>query len=189
MTKRSKIIIIVLSVILIFVIGGVFSLFSFLSALAPPKFTITKDYISTNRSFINGVSIEKIRVDSMGENGLPVKYTTFYTTSCNIHHPKNKPPDPPDKIEFNKQGQYSWDEDTISTQFIHSGLSRDLVGPKKDMWWLDKFGKSPVCPLKFEPGQWYFITIGDPQITGIFFYIDKSGKEHQFVLKSGVSPI
>jgi hypothetical protein len=57
------------------------------------------------------------------------------------------------------------------------------------LWWLNKFGNYPVCPLKFEKEKWYFITIGNPQVTGIFFYIDSSGKEHQYYLESGVSPI
>jgi hypothetical protein len=43
--------------------------------------------------------------------------------------------------------------------------------------------------MKFDKEQWYFITIGDPQVTGIFFYIDNLGKEHQYFLASGVSPI
>jgi hypothetical protein len=55
--------------------------------------------------------------------------------------------------------------------------------------WLNKFGKHPTCPIVFEQGQWYFITVGDPQVTGIFFYIDSTGKELQYFLASGVSPI
>ena len=159
------------------------------SAFAPPQLTITKDYISTNRDFINGVTIEKIRVDSIGDKGYPIKYTTVYTTHCGIHHPTNRPPEPPNKIEFNKPGKYSWDEDTIKVTYIHNGLSRQSLDATKRLWWFNKFGNYPVCPIKFEQGQWYFITIGDPQVTGIFFYIDNSGKEQQYFLQSGVSPI
>jgi len=159
------------------------------SAMAPPKVTVTRDFISTNRSFINGVTIERLQVDSIGGKGYPVKYTTLYTTSCNIHHPADKPPTPPGKIEFYKPGKYSWDEDTLKVRYVHEGLSRQSIDSPKKMNWLNKFGNHPICQLKFENEQWYFITIGDPQVTGIFFYIDKDNKEHQYYLASGVSPI
>lgn len=183
MTKRIN------TAIIILLIGlGEFTSCIF-SAFAPANVTITKDYISTNRDFINGVTIEKVRVDSMGTQGYPVKYTTIYTTHCGIHHPTDRPPEPPNKIEFNKPGKYSWDEDTIRVRYIHNGLSRQSLDTISKLWWLNKFGKHPVCPIKLEKEQWYFITIGDPQVTGIFFYIDKTGQEHQYFLASGVSPI
>jgi len=49
--------------------------------------------------------------------------------------------------------------------------------------------KFKTCPIELEKEQWYFFRLGDPQVTGIFFYIDKIGKEHQYFLASGVSPI
>jgi hypothetical protein len=189
MTRRTKTIVIILSLILVFVLGGLYFLNYFFSAFAPPKVTITKNYISTNQYFINGVTIEKIRVDSIGDNEYPIAYTVIYTTSCNIHHASNKPSNPPSKIEFNKPGKYSWDEDTVKVRYIHRGLSRESLNTTNKLWWLNKFGDYPVCPIKFEKEEWYFITIGDPQVTGIFFYIDNSGEEHQYFLASGVSPI
>lgn len=189
MTRTAKATIVIILVIVLIAIGGLYFLKSFFSAFAPPKVTITKDYISTNRDFINGVEIEKILVDSIGKEGYPLKYTTIYTTSCNIHHPTNRPPEPPNKIEFYKPGKYSWDEDTIKIRYVHGGLTRQPLDTSIKLWWLSKFGKYSICPLKFEQGQWYFITIGNPQVTGIFFYIDSAGKEHQYFLPSGVSPI
>lgn len=189
MTRRAKTIIIIISAIALIVIGGLYFLKSFFSAFAPPKLTVTKNFISTNRDFINGVTIEKIQVDSIGENEYPIKYTVLYATSCNIHHPPNNPPNTPVKIEFFKPGKYSWDEDTIKVRYIHIGLSRQSLDTTNKLWWLNKFGKHSVCPLKFEQEQWYFITIGDPQVTGLFFYIDKENKEHHYYLESGVSPI
>lgn len=189
MTKRKKTIIIISSTIVLIAIGFLFFLRAFVGSFAPPKITISKNFIKTNRSFINGVSIEKLDVDSMGAEGYPLKYTSYYSTSCRIHHPANKPPDPPDKIEFSKPGKYSWDEDTIPVRYVHQGLSRQALDTASQLWWLNKFGKHPVCPISFEKQQWYFITISDPQVTGIFFYIDSSGKEHQYFLPSGVSPI
>lgn len=189
MTRLTKIITIGLLIIVLLFAGGLYSLYYFLSAFALPKVTITANYISTNTDFINGVTIEKLMVDSIGDKNYPVKYTVIYTTSCNINHPTNKPPDPPNKIEFNKPGKYSWDEDTTKIRFIHIGLSRKSLDKNNDLWWLNKFGDHTVCPIKFEREQWYFITISDPQVTGIFFYIDKNGNENQYYLTSGVSPI
>ncbi|HRP33919.1 MAG TPA: hypothetical protein PKV73_18605 [Agriterribacter sp.] len=189
MTRRARTTIIIISTIALIAIGGLYFLKSFFSAFAPPKVTITKDYISTNRDFINGVTIEIVLVDSLGQEGYPLKYTTIYATSCNIHHPANKPPEPPSKIEFYKPGKYSWDEDTTKIRYVHGGLSRHSADTANKLWWLNKFGRHSVCPITFEQGQWYFITIGNPQVTGIFIYRDSSGKEHQYFLPSGVSPI
>ena len=187
--RLAKGLMIVLTIIFVLVAGGLYFLKYFISSFAPPEVTITKDYISTNTDFINGVTIEKIKVDSIGAKGFPVKYTTTYSTSCNIQHPKNKPPEPPSRIEFNQSGKYIWVEDTIKVKHIHNGLSRESVSSSEKLWWLNKFGNHQVCPLKFEPEQWYFFTIGNPKVTGIFFYIDKEWKEHQYYLESGVSPI
>ena len=189
MTKNAKISILVGALILTLIGCGLYFLYYFFSAFAPPKIIITKDYIKTDGNFINGVMIEKLLVDSFGDKGYPVKYTTYYTTSCNIHHPRNKPPNPPDKIEFYKSGNYSWDEDTTTVQFIHIGLTRQLLTKTDELWWLNKFGDFPTCPMKIEKEQWYFFTFHHPQITGIFYYIDKDNKEHQYYLASGVSPI
>lgn len=189
MSRTVKIIVIVISIFTVLIIGVLYFIKSLFSSFAHPEVTITKDFIKTNREFINGVTIEKIIVDSMGKNNYPVKYTVVYTTSCNIHHPANKPPNPPSKIEFFKPGKYFWDEDTIKLRYIHIGLSRESPDTTNQLWWLNKFGNHPICPMNFEQEQWYFITIGNPQVTGIFFYIDNEGKEHQYFLESGVSPI
>lgn len=189
MTKSKATILIILSVILLLIAGGLYFLYSFFSAFAPPKVTITKTGITTNQDFINGVTIEKINVDSMSNDGYPIKYTVTYATSCIIQHSGNKPPNPPDKIQFYEPGKYFWDEDTIQIRYELMGLGRHPLEKTSEPWWLNKFGKHPVCPLKFEPEQWYLFTIGDPQVTGIFFYIDSTGKEHQYFLPSGISPI
>ena len=189
MTKQSKRTILILSILVVTIIGGIYFAKSFFNAFAPPDLTITKDYIVTNRDFVNGVTIEKIKVDSIGDKGYPIKYTTLYTTSCNIEHPTNKPPDPPSKIDFFKPGKYWWNEDTIKIRYVHTGLTRQPLDSISKTWWLNQHGKLSTCPLKLEKEQWYFITIGDPQVTGLFFYIDKNDEEHQHFLASGVSPI
>ncbi len=191
MTRTTKTIIIILSAIALFVIGGLYFLYYFFSAFAPPKVTITKDYIATNRDFINGVTIEKLKVDSFGSEEYPIKYTVTYWTSCGIDHPKNKPPEPPDKIYFKKEGKYWWTEENIIIPFIHEGLSRRTTDSTKinRLLWSIGDKRFTTCPLEFEKEQWYFFRIDDPQVTGIFFYIDKTGKEYQYFLASGVSPI
>lgn len=133
MTKRARSFVISLVVIVLLLIAARYFVFSFFRAFAPPKITVTKNYITTDRYFTNGVKIEKIRVDSIGDKGYPVKYQTLYTTSCNIKHPKNKPPDPPDKIEFYKPGKYFWDEDTTKVKYIHNGLSRQPSGTTSEV--------------------------------------------------------
>jgi hypothetical protein len=189
MTKNAKIAIIVLAAIFLILISCYFLLTFFFSSFAPPKLVITSNYISTDRDFINGVTIEKLVADSIGPEGYPTKYTTYYTTSCLIKHPAGKPPNPPNRIEFNKPGKYSWTEDTVHIKYIHLGLTRKSLDSTERLWWLNEFGEHSVCPLKFEREQWYFITIKDPKVTGLFFYIDKKGIEHQYFLASGVSPI
>ena len=189
MISRVKAIIIILSVVLLVVFGGFYFLYSYLTALAPPKVTMTQNYISSNRGFINGVSIEKLSVDSIGNDNYPAKYTVTYLTTCGIDHPKDKPPNPPDKIYFKKEGKYWWTEENVNISFIHVGLSRKTTDSiSRPLWSMgDKLFKT--CPIEFVKEQWYFITIGNSQVTGIFFYIDKNGKESQHFLPSGVSPI
>ncbi|WKK74708.1 hypothetical protein QYS49_23875 [Marivirga salinae] len=187
--RPLKGILISVSLIVILTAGGLYFLKYFISSFAPPKVTISKNDIVTNREFNNGVTIEKINVDSIGDEGYPIKYTTIHTVSCNIRNPSNKPPNPPSKIEFYEPGNYSWDEDTIKVKHIHKGFSRQSESSSDKLWWLNKYGKYPICPLKFESEQWYFFSIGDRRVTGIFFYIDKKGIEHQYFLESGVSPI
>lgn len=192
MTKRTKIITIalsVISVILLLVLGRLYFLYYFFSAFTPPKVAISKDYISTNRNFINGVTIEKIKVDSVGTENYPVKYTVTYWTSCGIDYPNDKPTNPPDKIYFRKEGKYWWTEEYVNIPFLHEGLSRHTTGSTSRLHASMGNKRFRTCPIEFKKEQWYFITTYDPQVTGIFFYIDKSGEEHQYFLPSPVSPI
>lgn len=187
MTGSAKRITIVSSLFTLLFAGALYFMYYFLSALGVPEVTVTTDAISTNREFDNGVTIERIRVDSIGDERHPVRYTVVYTASCNLD--RRIAMDAPDKIEFDKPGNYSWDEDTTQIRYIHEGMSREPLDTISQTWWLNKFGKHPVCPLKLEREQWYFIQISDPTVTGIFFYIDRNGKENQFFQPSGVSPI
>lgn len=189
MAPWKKILIIASSILILLVGGRLFLKHQFFSAFAPPKIRITTEYISTNRDFINGLTIEKINVDSLGQDGVPAKYTVIYWTSCSIDHPKGRPPAPPDRIYFDKKGKYWWTEEKVEMTFVHKGSSRRSLNKKNRVLWSLGSERFPTCPLEFEKERWYFIRIGDPQVIGIFFFIDKEGKEHQYYLASGVSPI
>lgn len=181
---------VIISVLIVVVIGGALFLFyQFLGAFALPEIEITTEGVSTNRDFINGVNIERVKVDSIGQKGYPVSYTTIYTVSCNIQHPIGRPPDPPSRIEFNEPGDYDWDEDSTIVHHEHKGLSRSSKSTSGDPWWINKYGAHPTCPLRFEKEVWYYFTFGNPKVTGIFFYIEEDGTEKQYYLASGVSPI
>jgi len=189
MKRWKKILLIISSIILTLVVGGGLLMHKFLTSLQPPKIEVTKNYILTNKDFINGVKIEKITVDSIGRNGLPAKYTVNYWTKCNINHPKGRPPEPPNKIVFSEKGKYWWTEKNVDFQYVHKGLRRETVDGKKRLPLSIGLERLPTCPLEFEKEQWYFFTIGDPQVTGIFFIIDKNGNKNQYFMPSGVSPI
>ena len=189
MKRWKKIGLIVSSVILILILGAGIFIYQFLTSLQPPKIEITENYISTNRNFVNGVTIERISIDSIGGNGLPAKYMVNYRTSCIIAPPNGKPADSPNKIVFQEKGNYWWIQKDADIQYVHKGLWRETVDEKKQLPLGEGLERLPTCPIKFETEQWYFITIGDPQVTGIFFIIDKYGNENQYPVSSGVSPI
>lgn len=189
MPAWKKILIIVSSIVVVLIAGGLFLVNHFFTAFAPPKIEITTKYIATNRDFINGLTIERIRVDSVGQNGTPIKYTVYYWTSCHIDHPEGRPPEPPDEIFFDKKGEYWWTEENVDLQYIHNGLRRESLDNKNRTQTSMGDKKFSTCPMQFQKEQWYFIRTNDPAVTGIFFFIDKDGEEHQYCLASGVSPI
>jgi len=188
---KRKYAIIGLAIVLAIGLLGVayFFVSSFFSALRPPEIKVSRDRISSNRGLVNGVEIEKLIVDSIGEKGYPVKYSTVYSTSCNIRNQIGKTPRFPKEIEFYREGNYDWMQDSSLRKYRHSGLTRELLSPAKKLWWLEEYGKSAVCPLDIVPNQWYFMRVGDPMVTGIYFFIDRTGKEKQYFVASGVSPI
>ena len=189
MKAWKKILLIISAVLFILVLGSGFLLYQFFTSLQPPKIEITKNYISTNKDFINGVTIEKITVDSIGGNGLPAKYTVNYWTRCVIDHPNGQPPEPPDRITFSEKGNYWWIQNKADFQYVHKGFRREVINGKKRLPLGMGLERLPTCSIEFEPEQWYFITIGDPQVTGIFFILDKKGNNNQYLMPSGVSPI
>ena len=188
--KHKKLIIsIVVTSILLMLLAFIYGIYIFFSAFAPQKITITTTYISTNKDFINGVTIEKLKVDSLGTQNYPVKYTVTYKTACVIIHPQNKPPTPPNKIYFTKEGKYLWYQEFVNIPYIHNGLDRQTKELQERLMVITEQNTFKTCPIALEKDQWYFFTFSDPQITGIFFYINSMGKSTQYLFASGVSPI
>ena len=65
----KKAIVVLISASTVIIISGFLLLKYFLGAFANPKIEITKDYISTDQDFENGVTIEDVKVDSFGIEG------------------------------------------------------------------------------------------------------------------------
>jgi hypothetical protein len=189
MTRLKKILIVLTLFVIVLIGGGLFLLYSFLNALSPPEVEINSKFITISSNFSNGFSIEEIAVDSFGQKGIPVKYTVKFRTHCSIDHPIGRPPDPPNKIYYYQEGKYWWTQEHVNITFIHKGLSREPLDTNNNLGWYIGRDRNSTCPLVFNHEQWYFFTFYDRRISGIFFYIDREGKEHQYYLASGISPI
>ena len=150
---------------------------------------MTREYISTNRTFNNGVTIESITVDSIGANRYPVSYTVTQMTSCNLTAVVDKITVSPSKIYFKVPGDYSWYTENVRIPMIHEGLGRRTSDSTDRLPFAHGKNSSKVCPLQFESDHWYFIQIGDPKLTGIFLYVTKDWYSQLYYIESGVSPI
>ena len=171
------------------VVGGIYLLNSFLGALAPDKITISKNEIKSSGGFINPITIEKLKVDSIGEEQRPVKYVIEYLTTCSIKQPGDKPPVALNKIKLNEPGLYTWSEEKVYIPILHYDLSRSRTDSIESIIWSGGQQYFDICPIKFEPGNWYFITFLEPQIVGAYIYVDNMGILKQYMVYSGVSPI
>ena len=175
--------------VLLLVGGGVFLFYSFFSSFSPDRITISETEIVSSRGFINPVTIEKIKVDSIGKDQRPVKYVIEYLATCSIKQVDGKPPVALNKIVLNKPGRYSWSEEKVSIPMTHTELSRNRRDSTQGIIWSTGNQNFNICPIKFEPGNWYFVTFLDPQIVGAYIFIDKNGSIRQYITYSGVSPI
>ncbi len=191
MTKKTSIILLIfLTIGLIFFIGFYFA-HRFLSALAPDEIKITETEISSSYGFINPITIEKLRVDSIGKEQRPVKYSIEYLTTCSVKQEGGKPPVPIRNIKLNEVGRYTWSEEKRNIPIFHPDgySSRIRMDSIQGIIWSMGSTQLETCPLRFEKGSWYFVNVLDPQIVGIYFYIDSSGTLKQYPTYSGVSPI
>ena len=189
MAGANKIILITLLTLALLISGAVYFVYNFLSALKPAKITITKTEIRSSRGFINPITIEKIKIDSIGENQRPVKYTINYVTTCAIKQQSNRPPVALNKINLNKSGRYSWSEEDVSISVVHDDGLSQRESSFQGITWSNESKSYNICPIKFDKKNWYFINFQDPQIVGIYIYIDNAGELHQYTTYTGVSPI
>ncbi|HMK25656.1 MAG TPA: hypothetical protein VK483_06470 [Chitinophagaceae bacterium] len=188
MTRRSKYLFIIFIIILI-IAGAFYFITNFFRAFAPDNITISKTEIKSSNGFINPITIEKLRVDSIGEEHRPAKYTIVYLATCAIKQSEGKPPVPLKSIKLTHTGRYSWSEENVSIPMLHTELSRTRLDSSQGIIWSIGSQRFDICPIKFEPTNWYFVTFLDPQIVGIYIYIDDKGSIHKFAAYSGVSPI
>jgi hypothetical protein len=189
MNRKTKINIFFISILLVIGIGGIYLLFSFLKALAPPKVLVSRNSIRSSNGFQNGFAIQKLSVDSIGGNQYPVKYTVVYSTSCKFYNSEGSYVPSPNYVEFDKNGLYSWDEDTGHLRYDYTEMTKRDLDSLNSLWRLRRVGKHSTCPIEIVEGQWYLFTVDDPRVTGIFYHIDSLGKEVQYFVPSGVSPI
>ena len=189
MTRRSRNILIFLSAITFLVLGGFYFSYRLLRSFAPPEITITPAEIKSSLGFINPITIEKLTVDSLGEEKRPVKYVITYISTCSIKQIDGKPPVSLKKIKFHETGRYSWSEEKVNIPITHEDGYSKRVDSVQTMKWSMGTKNFETCPFKFESGNWYFINVIDPRIVGIYVYIDRKGDIHQYTSYTGVSPI
>jgi len=190
MTKTTRISL--LTVLLLaagFIGGGFYLLEKFFSSFAPNKITITETEIKSSNGFINPITIEKLQVDSFGKDQTPIRYIIEYVATCSIQQESGKPPIALKKIKLNGPGRYTWTEQKVNIPIAHQGLFRKRLDSTQTIIWSMGSRQFDICPLKFERERWYFVTFLDPQIVGVFVFIDSAGNLRQHMKYTGVSPI
>jgi hypothetical protein len=180
---------IIFFLLIAFICPGICILHGCISAFAPDKITITKKEIHSSLGFINPITIERVKVDSIGEEKRPVKYTIEYLTTCSIKQQGEKPPVALKEIRLYEPGRYNWSEQNVNIPILHTDLERSRLDSLQDIIWSTSSEGFDICPMKFEPGKWYFVTFLDPQIVGVYIFIDEKGYLKQYNSYSGVSPV
>ena len=66
------------------------------------------------------VTIEKLKVDSLGKDQRPVKYVIEYVTTCSIKQNEGEPPVALKQIELNEPGRYSWSGEDVDISIVHN---------------------------------------------------------------------
>ena len=133
------------------------------------------------------VTIEKLKVDSLGKDQRPVKYVIEYVTTCSIKQNEGEPPVALKQIELNEPGRYSWSGEDVDISIVHNdGFCKRSDSTQKFTLKM-KQQKLDVCPLTLENENWYFINFQDPLITGVYVHFDTTGVLKQYVAYSGES--
>jgi hypothetical protein len=190
MKKRNHNFIVLIVVILgSIAVGAVYLFNTFCRSFAPDKIVVTKVEITSSRGFVNPITIEKLKVDSLGREQRPVKYTIEYVTTCSIQQKDGNPPVALKKISLVESGRYSWSQENVNIQIVHPDGYSKRIRSSERLIWSSGDPKFESCPLVFEKESWYFINLLDPQIVGVYVYIDSIGNLHRYTTYSGVSPI
>jgi len=189
MTTRTRNILFILLTIVLIAGGGIYFLLNFFRSFAPDDIAITKSEIRSSNGFINPITIEKLKVDSLGKDQRPIKYTIDYITTFGIKQKDDEPPVGLKQIKLNESGRYSWSEENVNISIVHDdGYSKRISSVERLILSMGN-QNFETCPLKFEEETWYFINFLDPQVVGVYIYIDKVGVLHKYAAYSGVSPI
>jgi len=176
MTKGTRnVIAISLAFLLFLALGGYYLGNIFGRAYTPPDINVSLNEISSSGGFMDPITIEKLKVDSIGKEQRPVKYVIEYVATCTINQKQGEPPVALDQVEFNEAGRYSWSEEKVNISIFHSdGFTNRIGSPQRAISSGDN-QKYPICPLKFEKGNWYFINFHDPVFIGVYVFIDNAG--------------
>jgi len=190
MTKGTvRIILISLTVMTLLLVSVYYLGNQFVRSYAPPNITITKNEIISSGGFMDPVTIEQIKVDSIGKEKRPTKYIIEYVTTCTIQQKEGEPPVALKEIKLKEPGPYSWTAENTHIPIAHpEGLSK-RINPSQKLILSTGQDKFDTCPLEFKNDSWYFINFQDPVFIGVYVYIDKTGMIHQYASYSGKAPI
>jgi|SRR5690554_2801214 len=121
------------------------------------NYIVTNEYIQNNSRFEHPFYFEKIKVDSIDTNGIPIKYEVTRKASVSLKRQDLKPER---KIYFYEDTQnYEWHDITNAT--LH-----------------------PTLPIDMIPGNWYLIrglkTDFTTSAKKIFIHVTESGEFQVF---------
>jgi len=127
------------------------------------------------------LTIERLKVDSIGKENRPTKYTIEYVTTCSIKQKDGQAPVALKEVKLNEPGNYSWSEENVHISVVHpDGISKRIDSAQRVILSMGR-ENFDICPLNFEKETWYFINFQDPVFIGVYVYVDKMDTLHQYV--------
>ncbi|HMU68468.1 MAG TPA: hypothetical protein PK511_08460 [Chitinophagales bacterium] len=167
----------------------------------PCNVEINERYIKASCGLTNGAYFEELLVDSMLEEGIPAKYRILSQFECSYQSDDEIRKEWPNKLYFKKTNDhYVWRADTLDQIRLaaETGYGRDLF--KVDTLTGDTIAVNmgyfvfneasyTSCPVPFKPKTWYFLSIMQPDLLGVYLYVDEHKHFHVYEQESGVSPI
>jgi len=189
MSKKKIGITVIICITLVLIVFGLYNLGNRLfNRYSPPTITVSKTGISSSGGFINPVTIEKLRVDSLGKEERPTKYIIEYITTCFIERAGGENAVALNEIKFNEPGRYHWSDDNTNILVVHpDGASKRTKSIQRPVL-MSGHAEFDICPLKFKNDNWYFIDFRDRVFIGVYVYVDKTGLIHQYNAYGNVLP-